>query len=83
MFDILAKSLFHWLLPSHFTGANIGPDTVSMHAGLSIIVTDWLGARVLEVAEVFILGLLPARKADHICIIIADVPVRFLNENRN
>jgi len=64
--------------PSNLAGADIWPDTVSMSAGLVIIVADRLRARRLKIPEFRIMRLSPARKADHIGFIIADVAMGIL-----
>jgi len=64
--------------PANLAGTNIRPDTVSMSAGLVVIVADWFRARRLKIPEFNIFRFPPARQADHIGFIITDVAMGVL-----
>ena len=53
-------------LPSDLTGADIWSDTFPVEAGFAVEVADWERARVVEVAQVDVVVIAPARETDHV-----------------
>jgi len=64
--------------PSNLTGTIIGSSTVSMNTTSSIVVADWLQARVQFSFLILKVWFLPARLADDISLVVTDVPIGVL-----
>ena len=67
--------------PPNLAGTVIGSSAFSIDATNSVVVADWLQARVQFSFLILIAWFLPARLADDISLVVTDIPVGVKNNN--